>query len=840
MPTDEPSQAEVSTGSDLLSPPDRVQLSRSPHPYHRRSDSSEKDQDEHPHSSPDSSRWDSTESGTEADDERIPILKRLPAPPIRSHKGLRGSTPSGLSPNVSPLPSPPATLHDTIQETIDYFGTGKETEPDISDEDKRREVYLRRKKGEILRRATETLLLAAIALLSFAIARRSSDVTRWYGELVIFMVLPPVVYGLYPLRKVVLARTQSSGIGDSLARGLHLPSRFDPGPLLYPIVLPVIVALSVADEPDAAMPINIICGLCSIPSVVTAIWHQPQVTPYLRWVLPLLPIHLASHLTYFKSMPFGLKIGTSTLTLEDLVLIPPLHDALKSVLHYTTTTSLDPAELELLTSAMIDLLLLGTSPQTELLTGLLWVGGLSTFVSCRYLLEWVVELARIPKWRFAKRPSTSIFQRMAKALSALKAESAATDSSDDEIDARLKPLQRVKTLGMQVANGTTSTARISLLGRRNTISGLDPMSKHDAESKARRTVRHQSLPPSQFISLTKAEAKTRKYLYTGAVYLLVLAAIMLPTRVYVSQHSLAHHEPFGWAVGYVLGDIPQFHDIVERFHLTSWIPLSPPIALSILPSGNLRLLLCAYCLTVLLLGIAIVLSLTSYMEVDTRRKGFHGVMVFMLLPTIFFDPCFFSLALALILAAFLLLDLFRASQLPPISRPLTYFLAPYVDGRDHRGPVIVSHIFLLIGCAIPLWLSLADLPRLGSDPRQDWDVTERNVSMIGGVVCVGMGDAAASLIGRRYGKTKWYWRGGKSVEGSLAFVVAVTLGLMFAYTWLRVGGWVSWDDYHFTSALTKCLLAGSGASLLESVLTAANDNVVVPIGLWLLIRGLEI
>ena len=215
-------------------------------------------------------------------------------------------------------------------------------------------------------------------------------------------------------------------------------------------------------------------------------------------------------------------------------------------------------------------------------------------------------------------------------------------------------------------------------------------------------------------------------------------------------------------------------------------------------------------------------------------------MVLMLLPTIFFDPCFFAMALALILAAFLLLDLFRASQLPPISRPLTNFLVPYVDGRDHRGPVIVSHIFLLVGCAIPLWLSLAGLPRTGTDPWRGWDVPERNLSMVSGVVCVGMGDAAASLVGRRYGKTKWYWGGGKSLEGSLAFATAVTVGLMLSYTWLRVGGWICWADSNFTWALMKCIVAGSGASLLESVLTAANDNVVVPIGLWLLVRGLQI
>jgi dolichol kinase len=260
-----------------------------------------------------------------------------------------------------------------------------------------------------------------------------------------------------------------------------------------------------------------------------------------------------------------------------------------------------------------------------------------------------------------------------------------------------------------------------------------------------------------------------------------------------------------------------------------------------LGAANTRLVICVYCVTVLAAGIATVLSLTSVVEVDTRRKVFHGIMVAMLLPTVFVDPCFVALALMLILAIFLLLDLFRASQLPPISRPLTNFLAPYVDGRDHRGPVIISHVFLLIGCAVPLWLSLAGAPRSGVGPWIGWDVIERDVSMVSGVICVGMGDAAASLIGRRYGRHKWLWSGGKSLEGSLAFTVAVTVGLVFSHAWLLTGGWgrkAGTDPW--AKVVTKALTAAAGASLTEAVLTSCNDNVVPPVALWLLVRGLGI
>ena len=46
----------------------------------------------------------------------------------------------------------------------------------------------------------------------------------------------------------------------------------------------------------------------------------------------------------------------------------------------------------------------------------------------------------------------------------------------------------------------------------------------------------------------------------------------------------------------------------------------------------------------------------------------------------------------------------------------------------------MSHIFLLIGCAIPLWLSLAGLPRWGGDPWAGWEVDGRDLSMVSGEI----------------------------------------------------------------------------------------------------------
>jgi dolichol kinase len=254
--------------------------------------------------------------------------------------------------------------------------------------------------------------------------------------------------------------------------------------------------------------------------------------------------------------------------------------------------------------------------------------------------------------------------------------------------------------------------------------------------------------------------------------------------------------------------------------------------------ANTRLLLSAYCTVVIGCGLLVVFRLSPFYEVDTRRKVFHFMMVAMFAPSVYIDPTFVALALSIVLALFLLLDLLRASQLPPLSKPLASFLTPYVDGRDLRGPVVISHIFLLIGCAIPLWLSLGSLPRTGSGYLAGWEVPTREVSMISGIICVGLGDAAASLIGRRYGHRKWIWGGGKSLEGSMAFAIAVFLGLMAAHLWLRIGGWTSstpTDPLSLT--IGKTSVCAGMASLTEAVLTGGNDNVIVPVVLWTCVKS---
>ena len=122
----------------------------------------------------------------------------------------------------------------------------------------------------------------------------------------------------------------------------------------------------------------------------------------------------------------------------------------------------------------------------------------------------------------------------------------------------------------------------------------------------------------------------------------------------------------------------------------------------------------------------------------------------------------------------------------------------FVDSRD-GGYFTVTHIYLLVGCATPLWIMSA----VGLDDTllASLHVSyHRVIVSIGddhfdqnryaGLLILGMGDSAAAVVGTYYGRHKWPWPYGspRSFEGSLASVTSVLasvfiLSLLFHVSW---------------------------------------------------------
>lgn len=120
--------------------------------------------------------------------------------------------------------------------------------------------------------------------------------------------------------------------------------------------------------------------------------------------------------------------------------------------------------------------------------------------------------------------------------------------------------------------------------------------------------------------------------------------------------------------------------------------------------------------------------------------------------------------------------LMRPEEVPPLGGPI------YINGATW---VLLSATLLLlvypIGVAVPAFVMFM------------------------------IADAAAALVGSRFGRTRW-WNSQRTVEGSVAFVVAAFLVLL------------PFSDIPSTAALA-CAVIGAGAEALPRPL---NDNMRVP------------
>ncbi|KAL3909334.1 MAG: hypothetical protein SGPRY_009466 [Prymnesium sp.] len=170
---------------------------------------------------------------------------------------------------------------------------------------------------------------------------------------------------------------------------------------------------------------------------------------------------------------------------------------------------------------------------------------------------------------------------------------------------------------------------------------------------------------------------------------------------------------------------------------------------------------------------------------------------------------FLQLAFSVAIILFLLLEVVRLAHVAPLSAHLTSLLLRFVDDRD-VGTLILTHLYLLVGCGGPILLGLVYTSR---------DCLAHRLAPFAGLSVLGIGDAVASIVGSNFGVCKWP-RSSKTVEGTTAAFVSTFLLLRLidgilghsgsAWEWVEVGMCV----------LLTCLLEAS---------TSQIDNLFLPI-----------
>ncbi|KAF8339816.1 uncharacterized protein EI90DRAFT_3144088 [Cantharellus anzutake] len=201
----------------------------------------------------------------------------------------------------------------------------------------------------------------------------------------------------------------------------------------------------------------------------------------------------------------------------------------------------------------------------------------------------------------------------------------------------------------------------------------------------------------------------------------------------------------------------------------------------------------------------------SFLGLNGRRKFFHALAVVMFIPGIVLDPAFTHLAFSVAFSSFIFAEYVRYFALYPFGASVHLFLSEFLDEKD-SGSAILSHFYLLTGCAGPLWLE-------GSSRLLNCT----------GVFILGVGDALASIAGKRWGKHRWSENSPKTIEGTIAFWLGA-LGFPLALSTLgiveRFSGW----RYTIAALMSACLEAFS----------MQNDNLLLPIYSWSLLVAIDV
>ncbi|RGB31210.1 hypothetical protein C1646_709502 [Rhizophagus diaphanus] len=226
---------------------------------------------------------------------------------------------------------------------------------------------------------------------------------------------------------------------------------------------------------------------------------------------------------------------------------------------------------------------------------------------------------------------------------------------------------------------------------------------------------------------------------------------------------------------------------------------------------RVRIFLCIF--WIVLIAISLVLfnqmgQTRKTYSLNSKRKYFHFLALVMFIPGYLYEPEFMHLAFSVAFAALIYLEYLRYFAVYPIGKQLHMFLSEFLDSRD-SGPCILSHIYLLIGCAGCIWL--------------DGSFILANLS---GIFTLGLGDSMASIIGKRYGRNRWP-KSCKTIEGSIAFFVFLFIG---AFILVNISSspnmWPGSSAQWFKYALAVLTTA-----LLEAV-SFQNDNLILPLFMW--------
>ncbi|XP_059486401.1 dolichol kinase [Neocloeon triangulifer] len=196
------------------------------------------------------------------------------------------------------------------------------------------------------------------------------------------------------------------------------------------------------------------------------------------------------------------------------------------------------------------------------------------------------------------------------------------------------------------------------------------------------------------------------------------------------------------------------------------------------------------------------------------RKIFHVLILAVYLPGLAWECTLLYLSSGIALAFLVLVEMIRLLKLGALSDYLQEGFIVFADEKDSGG-ISLTPIYLLIGCSLPLWIH----------PTRCALRAAVTLPVLSGLVSVGCGDTAASVIGSLFGKNKWPGSP-KSIEGSVACVVA-QIALVFLLSFSGM--------FQLTWLLTLRIIFASVVITIVEAKTDQVDNVALPLLMYILL-----
>lgn len=164
------------------------------------------------------------------------------------------------------------------------------------------------------------------------------------------------------------------------------------------------------------------------------------------------------------------------------------------------------------------------------------------------------------------------------------------------------------------------------------------------------------------------------------------------------------------------------------------------------------------------------------------RKVFHAAVSVVFITGYLQDMRFTEFAAGGVMVVMIFLEAIRSWHLWPLGTHLEQVCRALRGSWDNRY-LTVSHIYLLLGIMIPVWL----LPK---------DIEHGNLLLSSGLISVGVGDTAAAVIGSHYGTKNFLsLKSGKTIEGFLGNAGAM---IIFKLLWVGYFGFV--EEFSFVMA----------------------------------------